>query len=211
MTAVLKIAGSAISEQHRNDEATITNGLQTFYEVGCALARIRDSKSYKLVAGFDTFEEYCRERWDMGYRHANKVIAAADVVHNLTPIGVTPTVESQARPLTKLAPEQQREAWQRALELAGDRRITAKLVGSVVDEFTLGDAVDGVAGKKQIGQKAVWNEVDRRLEKLVQFITDNCLTPPEITNLARDGIIVSLKTIDILLDDLKTQGVRNEL
>ncbi|MCA9993718.1 MAG: hypothetical protein KDE29_22205 [Anaerolineales bacterium] len=45
--------------------------------------------------------------------YAHRMIAAAEVADNLLPIGNIPATESQARPLTALEPEQQREAWQR--------------------------------------------------------------------------------------------------
>jgi hypothetical protein len=76
-------------------------------EVGEALLEIRDHRLYKQQ-GYGTFEEYCRERWGWSKTHANRQIEAASVVANLTPIGVIPRTESQARELTRLTPEQQR-------------------------------------------------------------------------------------------------------
>ena len=63
-----------------------------------------------------TFEEYCKERWGMNRAHAYRLIDAAEVVNNLSPIGDIPVNESQARPLTQLNdnPALQREACQRA-------------------------------------------------------------------------------------------------
>ena len=63
-----------------------------------------------------TFEEYCKERWGMNRAHAYRLIDAAEVVNNLSPIGDIPANESQARPLTALRdnPELQRAAWERA-------------------------------------------------------------------------------------------------
>ena len=64
-----------------------------------------------------TFEDYCRERWGMNRAHAYRLIDAATVAVNLSPMGdILPTAERQARPLTVLEPAQQREAWQRAVE-----------------------------------------------------------------------------------------------
>lgn len=56
---------------------------------------------------FDTFEAYCRERWGMVRRNADRLIQAAEVAENLRPIGLIPESESQARPLTRLEPEVQ--------------------------------------------------------------------------------------------------------
>lgn len=47
------------------------------------------------------------------------IMAYENACSQLTPIGVIPTNEAQARPLTQLEPEQQREAWTRAVETAG--------------------------------------------------------------------------------------------
>jgi hypothetical protein len=56
----------------------------------------------------------------------------------LSPIGdVLPANEAQTRPLTLLEPEQQREAWQRAVQRAQDlgKKLTAALVEAVVREM----------------------------------------------------------------------------
>jgi hypothetical protein len=50
---------------------------------------IRDSRLYRQE--FDTFEDYCRERWKMSKTNANRLIDAAEVATNVTPIGVIPT------------------------------------------------------------------------------------------------------------------------
>lgn len=66
-------------------EAVIRSGLDTFYEVGKALLKIRDARLYR--AEFGTFEDYCRERWGMSRRHVNRLIEASVVVDNLGPVG----------------------------------------------------------------------------------------------------------------------------
>lgn len=44
--------------------------------------------------------------------------------------------ERQLRPLAKLEPEQQREAWKKAIETAPDGKVTAKHITEVVMEVT---------------------------------------------------------------------------
>lgn len=128
-------------EQH---EATIERGLKTFVEVGTALLAIRDGRLYR--AQFGTFEEYCAVRWGITRKHGNKLIAAAEVVNNISangvelhnsssPIGVIPSTESQARPLTKLEPEEQPIVWQRAVDTAPNGKITAAHVQKTADEY----------------------------------------------------------------------------
>ena len=57
-----------------------------------------------------SFEHYCRERWQFARNYANKLIASSQVIENLNKGTIVPKTESQARPLTKLEPEQQKEA-----------------------------------------------------------------------------------------------------
>ncbi len=102
-------------------EQVVETGLTVFVSVGNALLEIRDSRLYRQQ--FPTFEAYCRERWGMVQRHANRLIQAAEVVENLQtgPIGPTPQTESQARPLTRLEPEVQREVWRERLKFRSKR------------------------------------------------------------------------------------------
>lgn len=44
-------------------EATIERGLNSFIEVGEALAKVRDEQLYRDE--FGTFETYCRDRWNI--------------------------------------------------------------------------------------------------------------------------------------------------
>ncbi len=107
-----------------NCEVTIQKGLKTFYEVGEALMTIREKRLYRQ--SYDTFAEYCHARWDMSKTHANRLVGAAEVVANLTPMGVIPTSERQVRPLTQLkTPEEQQAAARLAVEISSNGRPTA--------------------------------------------------------------------------------------
>ena len=76
-------------------EAVIERGLQTFVEVGNALLTIRDGRLYRAIAG--TFEDYCRERWNMSRPRAYQLIDAAMTVNNLsTTVDILPTSERQS-------------------------------------------------------------------------------------------------------------------
>lgn len=118
-------------------EQTIAAGIRSFNEVGAALVKIRDLRLYRET--HQTFEAYCSEMWDLGRSQAYRLIDASEVVANLSPIGDAapmPTNEAQVRPLAKLEPEQQQEAWARAVETAPDGRVTAAHVAQVVEEMT---------------------------------------------------------------------------
>lgn len=87
---------------------------------------IRDSRLYRQQ--FPTFEAYCRERWGLSRFYAHRIIDAAEVANNLLPIGNIPQTESQARPLTRLEPEVQKEVWRDVVKTTPAEQITAKVV-----------------------------------------------------------------------------------
>jgi hypothetical protein len=129
----------AEADELKSYELAIERGLETFFEVGLALAAIRDRRLYR--AEFPTFEEYCAEKWGMTARRARQLWSAAEVVRALTANGqvasafLLPATESQARPLTLLPPEKQSEAWTEVLRTAPGGRVTARHVESVVDRI----------------------------------------------------------------------------
>ncbi len=122
-------------------ESTIERGLGTFSDVGAALALIRDGRLYREL--HRTFEDYCRERWDIQRAHAYRLIDGAAVVANLSPIGdILPSTESQARPLAGLEPEIQRQVWERSVETAPDGKVTAKHVEQTVTEWKYNQGIE---------------------------------------------------------------------
>jgi hypothetical protein len=126
-------------------EAVIRRGVAVFVEVGSALMEIRDKRLYR--GQFPTFEEYCRDRWQLQRAYAYRLIEAAGVVANLSPMGdILPTNERQARPLTQLEPEAQRAAWAAAVESAPEGKVTAAHVAATVAQMSsIGDKAPVVA------------------------------------------------------------------
>jgi hypothetical protein len=111
-------------------EATIAHGLMTFYEVGAALIAIKTQKLYR--ANYRTFEEYCAEKWHIGHSSAYRMIEAAEIRDNLSPIGdKLPENESQARALNGLEPDQQRQVWAKAVDTAPGGKVTAQHIKEV--------------------------------------------------------------------------------
>jgi hypothetical protein len=97
-------------------ESVIKKYRQDFYSVGKALTEIRDGRHY-LKLSFKSFESYLRLRWDMGRSHAYRLIQAAGIIDNLSPIGdVLPQNEAQARALNKLDLFSQRKVWRHFLK-----------------------------------------------------------------------------------------------
>jgi hypothetical protein len=73
----------AVSERKDFDhlEAVIKDGLKTFWEVGHALAEIRDKRLYREE--YDTFREYCDKKWGFSDRRARQLISSAEVVDDV--------------------------------------------------------------------------------------------------------------------------------
>lgn len=119
-------------------EEIINKNMKSFYDVGLALAEIKNRELYKISKGceYKTFEAYCRGVWDFSRRNAYYLIDAAAVIENVNNCSQKPTTESQARPLTKLEPEKQREAWQKVIETAPGGKVTAAHVIKIVKDIT---------------------------------------------------------------------------
>lgn len=123
-------------------ERTIDRGLAQFFEVGAALAAIRDGGLYR-VAGYADFDTYCKEKRGWGRVRAQQLMNAAHVISVIraedmlagtaTPLGddleehVTPVTsrrplpqsERQTRPMAQLPDEEIVEVWDEAVETHG--------------------------------------------------------------------------------------------
>jgi len=134
---VIPIDDLTISENQRLDqlENIVSTNLRAFYEVGTALHEIRDSRLYRNE--HETFEDYCRDRWDIGRDYADRLITSSAVMDNIDADNCQqkPMTESQTRPLTRLSAPLQIEAWEKAVETAPEGKITAKHVNNVVLEI----------------------------------------------------------------------------
>jgi hypothetical protein len=65
-------------------ERVIEDGIETFYDVGTALRKIRDEKLYR--EDFITFQEYCEKRWNLKRQRAYEYIDAAKVADTIEPV-----------------------------------------------------------------------------------------------------------------------------
>jgi hypothetical protein len=107
-------------------EQRIERGMKTFIEVGMALAAIQQNRLYR--AQFDTFEEYCADRWGFTGRRGRQLIEAAEI-GTMVPI----ENEGQARALSA-APAAEREDVLREARERTDGKPTAKVISDVVKE-----------------------------------------------------------------------------
>jgi hypothetical protein len=151
-SATIEVAAVEIpelTEQEHSDRLHLERKVErAFFEAGKALAELRDRRLYRST--HRTFEEYCRDRFGHSRQQSNYLIAASQVYENLTTNGcqnvvsedlttigsqILPTNERQVRPLTKLEPQQQQEVWQRAVEEAGGKVPSGRIVKDVVQRI----------------------------------------------------------------------------
>ena len=108
---------------------------RAFYEAGMALMELRERRLYRSTHA--TFEEYCRDRFDYTRRRPYQLIEAAEIYDNLSEkcvkfLHILPTKEGQVQPLTQLDREEQPLAWETAVEEAGGKVPTGRIVKDVV-------------------------------------------------------------------------------
>jgi len=140
-------------------EETIRQGLNTFVDVGNALLEIRDKRLYRQE--YSTFEDYCREQWNMKQSQAYRLMDSAKVLDNLqsSPIGeLLPTNEAQARPLSSLEPEEQIEAWKRVITSTPEGKVTAAVVLKAV---------------KEVEQERREERRQERIENIAEMVSNN--------------------------------------
>jgi hypothetical protein len=147
--AALEVLEEELTEQEEADRHRLELKVErAFFEAGKALQEIRARRLYRST--HKTFEEYCRDRFGHSRQRSNYLIAAADVYENLTTIccqnsepedltkkrtQILPTNEGQVRPLAKLEPEQQRQVWEEAVDLADGKVPTGKIVKGIVERL----------------------------------------------------------------------------
>lgn len=135
-TLTLKPLTKTETKQLAALEADVKNGLAVVrdqqYKIGEALLEIRDKRLYRN--DFRTFEDYCKNRWDMSKTHANRHISWTSTRQQLLESGIEmpPAKESQTRALNILPEKKRGEAWSKAIEANGGKMPTAKIVTEVV-------------------------------------------------------------------------------
>ena len=136
VTLVVAETGEVVSRSIEELEDVIGRGLETFVEVGDALAEVRDARHY--LQFHPTFEEYCTERWGLSRPRAYELINAAEITKAMSAMADTPapTNERQARSLAPLKdePEKAAEAMRTASEASGGK-VTAKAVADAVKDI----------------------------------------------------------------------------
>ena len=104
--------------------------------MGAALARIRDEKLF--LGKCESFDQYWKRELGISRAYAYNLIGSAEVSQQLSSIediDVKPLNEAQLRELIGVKEEKRIDAWKRAVELAGDKPITAKIVRKAAEKF----------------------------------------------------------------------------
>lgn len=133
---------TALSEIERHAKAkaeqTIERGLQSFVEVGEALAKVRDLRLYRDEYG--TFEEYAEKKWSLTDRRLRQIIDASKVTRSLPTGTIVPASEGQARELSGLAPDRAADVMRKAHDDTGGK-VTAK---AIKEARAMADLADGL-------------------------------------------------------------------
>ncbi|MBC6435690.1 hypothetical protein FM036_40900 [Nostoc sp. HG1] len=127
-----------LTEQEIRDRLHLERKVErAFFEAGKALIELRDRRLYRST--HKTFDEYCLDRFGYNRSRSYQLVDAAVVVDNLQKcpqiVDILPTAEGQVRPMTKLEPQEQQEVWLRAVELAGGKVPTGRIVKDVVQRI----------------------------------------------------------------------------
>lgn len=149
-----------LTEDEQRDRLHLERRVErAFFEAGKALIELRDRRLYRST--HRTFEEYCRDRFGHNRRQSYLLMDAAVVFDNLAQKcdrsdHILPTNEWQVRPLTKLDPDIQPEAWQQAVESAK---------GKVPSHRIVKDAVQRIIERTQVPNSYQIGEVCQILAK----------------------------------------------
>ena len=171
------ITRNGLSEAEKLERDNLERTVQqAFFIAGKALKQLRDKRLYRET--HSSFEAYVKERFDFGKSAVYYLISASEVVENLKrpqfvdknkKINILPTKESQCRSLAKLSPNKQQKAWCKAVELAGNKVPSSRLVKKAVKEIS---SVDNPAEVKK-KNKPSFREVDgSNAKKLVWLKSD---------------------------------------
>ena len=136
---VIAVEVTELSQEEQSDRLHLERRVErAFFEAGKALMELSDRRLYRST--HRTFEEYCRDRFGHSRRQSYLLMDAAVVFDNLVEIcdqfdHKLPTAEGQVRSMTKLEPHEQQEVWQQAVELAGGKVPTGRIVKDVVQKI----------------------------------------------------------------------------
>ena len=141
-----------LTHEEQRDRYRLELGVeQAFIQAGKALAQLRSRRLYRST--HMTFEAYCQDRFGFTRRHSDYLIAGAAVVENLQETRtsrsqndlnenlrtihsqILPTKLEQIKPLANLKPDDQRQVWDKAVETAGGKVPSGRIVRGLVEQL----------------------------------------------------------------------------
>lgn len=138
---VSEVQSLSAAERNRFKECerVIEIGLHAFVEVGNALLEIRQEKLYR--SDYQTFESYCRERWQLKRQRAYELMEAAEIVVSLSqslrdiPSKKLPQKEAHAAQLSKAPPDERPVIWKQIVSDSENsaKHITAKKIAETIN------------------------------------------------------------------------------
>ena len=177
-TTIIEPLTQVEQSEFQHCEEVIGTGLKVFWAVGEALAAISEKRLYRQQ--YATFEDYCRERWQISRPRAYQLIRAAAVVENMSTNGRhegLPLNERQARELSALTPGEQRLVWEVVKQTAPDGNVTAGHLKSVVEvtkELIVTGAIDDGSGEQiavsEIAKAAITEGTYERMKRQEAYI-----------------------------------------
>lgn len=196
-------------------EAVVERGLGTFVEVGQALMDIRDSRLYRET--HETFESYCRERWEFTRQRAHQLIEASAVSNMLDRPPANARQAAELAPLLREDEQAAVDVWRELRDEYG-ADVTADRIKRVVRNRMRRADREQLLAAKQVEEKARVLALSGRYavsdrcridvndlrswrpsEPVDAIITD----PPYITT---DAVALHSAVADLAVDSLRPGG-----
>jgi hypothetical protein len=140
---VEKVSFPRLSDDQRRDYEClkieiiqdIQAGLNAFQRAGKKLIRIRDERLYREE--YDTFEDFCKATLGKSKTYVNNVIQGYELIQALIAQGETvlPDSERLARQLAKYPKGDRKLIWKRAVQIAGRKKPSYKLLRQAATEI----------------------------------------------------------------------------
>lgn len=184
-------------------ESRVAAAFESLLDGGQALLAIQNERLYRERYG--SFEEYCRERWQMSRSYAYRLIAAAQILAQMSPMGdiPRPCSERQLRPLLKVDTETAVEVWKEAVKQAAGRPVTGSLVSKCVRAIVSLQDGPQARSSSHIVASHLREMLERDLRRVQQLLRQDKY--PELL-----GVIERMKIlIERYGDDMKATVVNN--
>lgn len=179
-TDVAKKLTEAERRKFNDLDGIIRKGLQTFAEVGAALAIVRDQRLYREE--YDSFEAYCQDRCGWSRDRADQLIGAHKVVESLPTNVGSPANEAQARALADVPAEQRATVLEEArTEAAAEgKHVTAERIRHTAHKYTPLNEREPSKPKAETPEDMA-SAIVRRAEQRKAPPTDGGVVTPPVT------------------------------